>query len=382
MAKVIEETPKSKVDSLLIQTAATEEIDNTESRAGRSEIRINDLSVITGQEIKAKSDHLKVKEGFKQKIALLKIEVARTKKGHIIYEEHYTQFINSKMIGDKYLEGLTMETIDKAREFSNSIPNNIKLTATQYLNSKIADTDLNNDIPIDYKSYKEATYKIHTLLHAYEIEHTYYRNNGNITIGSRNNSNWKTPHISIYWKGGEIRTKAALQKKKAEITGDPNEIHTHYQELANQNIELARIEINLPDANTWKRAGHEAPEYLEELLLRNDSGEFNHIPCDSITKFYLTKIKQTPKTKELMKPTDFALTEMIKIMINEGYGTANVLHIARRYEIIAGAKKQRASELRAKLSDLINEVGLQNIEAAKAIKTEQENPLIKALGLI
>lgn len=367
----------TKIDSLVILTDRAE-TDTTHSVTGEIISQINIYGNVGGEALKRISQRHEVKEGFQQKTCAIKKRMA-IKTGMITkpeWRELITRYVNSKMIGSDYLKGITKETIVKAYEFDQSLPHTPKLSLESMMNSEPNDIDLTDDYIITEEEHIEGVKELKTILGIEQIE--FSGKDGNIEIGNRDGKGY---HLTIYRKDWEIEKKLKRQQQRAERNSDPNEIHSHYEEMFKVKTNITRVELNMKDAHAWEANGLTHPRNLKELLTWHEEGMLNDIPSKSIN--LLWNIKPRTKMNDKLTPIDLTIVELMK-MAENGTGwdkksIANKILWTMKGEDYDPAVVSRHKK---KMTEIIET--MKDLESQEKARKERlkNNPLLKGLGLI
>jgi hypothetical protein len=224
------------------------------------------------QGIKDKLNTLKLSNDNNVTALSIAIESIRTS---LIQREYITLKITSKLLKERYYQGINLQTINNVKEYLNSV--GIGITIEQLLKSEVTDIDICKDFTLSNNEYNLLINQIKKNTKASQEQNKGYnifnqKDNKGIEFSSRKKATPTNPFFKIYNKFLDSKSKK------------------HSQYFENYKIEtetnLHRIELTLKNKKHFEK--YNLNNTLESFLSLSQK-KLNQI-VSSITSIHLNKI--------------------------------------------------------------------------------------------
>ena len=152
------------------------------------------------QGIKDKLNTLKLSNDNNVTALSIAIESIRTS---LIQREYITLKITSKLLKERYYQGINLQTINNVKEYLNSV--GVGITIEQILKSEVTDIDICKDFTLKYNEYNLLINKIKINTKASQEQNKGYnifnqKDNKGIEFSSRKKATPNNPFLKIYNK--------------------------------------------------------------------------------------------------------------------------------------------------------------------------------------
>jgi hypothetical protein len=235
--------------------------------------------IVESKEVEIKDKATTLKRSNDNSITSISISIENIRISNKL-NEFVTLKITSKLLKERYYEGITKDTINDIVKYLNSV--GIGLNHSQLVNSEVTDIDICKDFIIEPNEYKQLLDSIkNKAIATKQINKGYnifnQKDNKGIEFSSRRKATPFNPYLKIYNK---------YLDSKSTSKNNHSEFFNFYKLITNQN--LHRIEFTLKNK-----------KHFEKFNLNNTLETFMNLTqkeieviCNKITSIHLNKVKE------------------------------------------------------------------------------------------
>lgn len=286
-------------------------------------------------------------------------------------EKRVVIHLNSKHLGSRYWEGLTMENVKLAYEYiiSKKI---LYFTYEDFINAYAYDCDICYDFEADNDVMLELCSRIHDLID-YE-KRLYYKSKlfknmakGNVgwQINNRNDSSATFPFIKIYSKGQELCS---------------NSLDFNRQYLGGLIHKVGRLELNIRSKRFWDNYGFSVVSLRDLLLL--DMNMIKDFLLNSVKRFYIER-RVIMKMNKNLSPTKFYTKWLMEVIMQSGVFTnrSDFFQAIGAYSQFTN-DRQTIANLKSLIEQSLDDEAYDELlKTYKKKKTASVNDILKSMGL-
>ena len=233
--------------------------------------------------------------------------------------------VNSKMLKERYFEGMTLDNIKLIYDYiiQHKI---IDFSYEDFLDGFVYDADLCYDAEAKPEVFSKMLSRLHISLNPNKWRKVNLFNksstNMGIEFGKRDSASNTNPFCKFYHKGLEGLNKLSSDKKTI------GEFNREY--LDGLMYDVARLEVTFKNRDMFKEYG--IPVKSLSDLLSLDRGKLRHIVTTIVKKNYMDKRAKSSFTEDNVSPKDDLILNLMEYLIDNGETEEYFINIADMFD--------------------------------------------------
>lgn len=244
-------------------------------------------------------------------------------------EERLVIQVNSKMLGDRYFEGITADNLPEIYKYILEV-GHIRMEYEDFLMGYVYDVDICMDVEATDEVFEKMLRRLVQQInpvHYRKIGKWFAKNNIGVEIGNRHKSTADNPYVKFYAKGLELCFKES--KNNGGGVKQIGEFNRNY--LDGGKYDVVRFELSIKGRDMWQKMGYGSIHTFNDLLMV-DKNALKQTMVSVVKRSYMDKRLNKGLGDGKVLPKDDFMLELISYIVDAGESKDFFMGIAERFD--------------------------------------------------